>query len=787
MATGGQITIEFAANLARLQQDVGKATRMVEGFGANVKRALGTALAGFGAYSLVNTAKATLDNVEALNKMAQKAGIASEEMQGLSVVAKIADAEIETLTKGFKFLASNVVDAQQGSTDAALALRTLGASAADTETAHSQLMEKFLQVSDKVSQMQDGYVKTAYVTKVFGKAGMDLIPVLNEGRDALEGMIRKGREWGVVLDEETVGKIERFNDAMDEFSLRLQGAKNQVMAGMVDSLERIATAYDNLIPKVDIFNETGKLIGFVLRSVASSFMGVSTAIDLVSIKIELLKSNWDQLANKWNQFRKGPADSVTGLIANELGIKAELPTFGGPLVGEDWANEKSIETLRRHAEAMKELWGEGTAKTKRLDRSPAFTPPKASDIDKVQGVIDKLRIEDAQLGKTAREQAVYNTLREAGFKLDEKTGLFKGDAARIAQITELTESIVNQKQALEALNAVNQRAADVMNANQTEAAGWADQLEDLRDLANSGKITWDAYSIAVSKVNAEMAKMASAVDLVGIEKMKNVINALEIQNETPAVTIAKMKADALKEELVIRERILSAMPRLTAEQQAAWNSESEALDRLRGQLLEQEQIIMRYNDLWSGVRQGLKSYYDEAAAMADQVKKTVEDAFKGMEDALVQFVQNGKLDFRSLIDSIEADLIRLAVRQAITGPLSQGLGNAMSAGGGGFDLFSMFGGGSGMFFHKGGVVGRDGVPGRIPASYFRGAPRHHSGLAPDEVPAILQKGETVIPKGKGGGNTFINMNIMTPDAQSFRASQDQIMRRASRGMRRVNQ
>ena len=264
----------------------------------------------------------------------------------------------------------------------------------------------------------------------------------------------------------------------------------------------------------------------------------------------------------------------------------------------------------------------------RAARSPVLTPPKASDIDKIQNVIDKLRIEEAQLGKTAMQQEVYNHLREAGFKLDEATGKFKGDEKKIAQITELTESIVSQKQALEALNAVNQRAGDVMKANQTEQAAWADQLEDLRDLANYGKITWEAYSIAVSKVNAEMTKMASAVELVGVEKMKNMIAALEIQDETSAVRIAQMKAAALGEELAIRERILEALPRLTAEQQAAWNSESEALDRVRTQLLEHEEVIRRYQDAWAGVRQGLKAYYDEAAAMADQVKKTVTDAFK---------------------------------------------------------------------------------------------------------------------------------------------------------------
>ncbi len=79
---------------------------------------------------------------------------------------------------------------------------------------------------------------------------------------------------------------------------------------------------------------------------------------------------------------------------------------------------------------------------------------------------------------------------------------------------------------------------------------------------------------------------------------------------------------------------------------------------------------------------------------------------------------------------------------------------------------------------------------------FATAPRYHSGgiagLMPDEVPAILQRGEIVIPKGgfrgEGGGSSddqspkpstlqpiTVNMTVMTRDAESFRQSRGQIM------------
>src|SRR5262249_9195214 len=66
--------------------------------------------------------------------------------------------------------------------------------------------------------------------------------------------------------------------------------------------------------------------------------------------------------------------------------------------------------------------------------------------------------------------------------------------------------------------------------------------------------------------------------------------------------------------------------------------------------------------------------------------------------------------------------------------------------------------------HDGGVAGSGRYPRRAgSASAFDGAPRYHgggiAGLLPNEVPAILERGERVIPKGQGGGS---NVSVSMP-------------------------
>ena len=78
---------------------------------------------------------------------------------------------------------------------------------------------------------------------------------------------------------------------------------------------------------------------------------------------------------------------------------------------------------------------------------------------------------------------------------------------------------------------------------------------------------------------------------------------------------------------------------------------------------------------------------------------------------------------------------------------------------------SAAGGGNPYFLHGGGIAGRDGPRKPVPFGTFFGAPRLH--LGSDEVPAILQKGEMVIPKGQSSGTVINNYNISAIDTQSF--------------------
>jgi hypothetical protein len=203
---------------------------------------------------------------------------------------------------------------------------------------------------------------------------------------------------------------------------------------------------------------------------------------------------------------------------------------------------------------------------------------------------------------------------------------------------------------------------------------------------------------------------------------------------------------------------------------------------------------------WAGVRDALARYAGDAADWGQGVGSALGGAFRTAEDALAGFVAGGKLDFQGLADSIMADLTRIAIRSAILGPIAGALGG-MGTGDGLFG--GLFGGGgeAGMLagiFHAGGLVGAPAPQRLVPALAFAHAPRLHAGgmagLRPDEVPAILQRGELVLSRAQIAGvgaardtrpPVTVVMNITTPDANGFRQSQGQIAADAARAIERA--
>ena len=160
---------------------------------------------------------------------------------------------------------------------------------------------------------------------------------------------------------------------------------------------------------------------------------------------------------------------------------------------------------------------------------------------------------------------------------------------------------------------------------------------------------------------------------------------------------------------------------------------------------------------------GMQSYIESIKDVTKQINDTVVNAFKNMEDALVNFVMTGKLNFKDFARSLIEDMTRIYIRQQVMLPLMKGINN----------LFSL-----GLDFNaKGGVFGKDGkmqayAKGGVVTepTFFRYGAMGNLGLmgeAGAEAILPLKRGRSgnLGVESSGGGNTnIINVEVNTTDS-----------------------
>ncbi len=184
---------------------------------------LGTLGVTLGAAAFMSWGKGLLDTADQLDEMSQKIGMAVEDLSALNYAAGFSGVSLEQLGVGMKQLNKNIVEASSGSKEQAAAFRALGVDILDTSGKVRVTKDVLYDVASRFAGMEDGAAKTAIAMKLFGKAGADLIPVLNEGAEGLDELAEKGKKTGAVLSAEAAESAARFNDNLDDLKSGAKG------------------------------------------------------------------------------------------------------------------------------------------------------------------------------------------------------------------------------------------------------------------------------------------------------------------------------------------------------------------------------------------------------------------------------------------------------------------------------------------------------------------------------------------------------------------------------------
>ena len=265
----GQLTIEMAANVARLQKDMDAARKSVETAMGGITKSADLAMKALGALGVALSAAAVakwiqhaIDAADETNKLSQKVGVAVKDLAGLQLAFQQGGVSAESMQKGMSKLAVGVMDGNA-------ALKAMHIETRNSDGTLRSTREIVGEVADKFAAYTDGIAKTKLAVELFGKAGADLIPTLNAGGGSLDEYDAIARKLGLTLSKETAEGAEKFNDTMELIHLGSRGVATQVAVELIPTLQ-------NLSAQLLEFMTQGDGIQIVAGLIANTLKGIAT-------------------------------------------------------------------------------------------------------------------------------------------------------------------------------------------------------------------------------------------------------------------------------------------------------------------------------------------------------------------------------------------------------------------------------------------------------------------------------------------------------------------------------
>lgn len=699
MADLGSLVVKLSAETSEFRADLGRTARLLDRHAndmkANLQQVASVAKTAFAVAIGVTSVAAlrdfithTIETAAALQGLSEQTGASATALSGFAPVATISGTAMEAIGGSLAKLSKGLAGIDDEVAGATKALQFLGIGAKDASGNLRDPAEVMNDVALKLAEFEDGAGKTAIAMELFGKSSAAMLPFLKD--------LAENQDLNIRLTAQQIEEADKASKAFSRMKAETDFVAQTLVTSAIPSMSVLASELknvffgtDNAVVGIQRLRSDGTLttwaentayalavvidslrvIGVTIKSVVGSFQAVWADIELAGTF--LAGGEGLNPFSEENRARlKAALDKRNAIV--EQANQNYVDLWDMPLLAD--AVTKRFEDIRNGTNATNAT--QAAQPRKRLNYSTATTSVTAnamagidSDLKRLQGMVD---VEAGILKDRQRIIDLYEGQGYLSFK--------EASDARLAAQEDFTRK-------LSALSADEE--AILRRGLETVAKTTQDKLKLQDKLA---EITLKRQKL---ERDAQQSNLERQIRLPG-ESLKdlqeqavrgqNELRAVEDQIKTLRETGAISELDSLRRLAAARQESANQLATLAQQARAlaeaapgnekladALKKIEEAARQAAGGATLLAQRAKELSDPEAGFAKGLRSVAEEAEQVGKQMEAATTRAFNGMTDALVNFVMTGKLDFRSLANSIISDLIRIQIQRAITLPLAKAM------------------------------------------------------------------------------------------------------------------
>jgi hypothetical protein len=372
-----------SATFRGLGKAAGGASKVVGGLTKGVATAAVAITAASTAVALV--ARSSFEFADAIGKVSTRTGIATDTVQAFQIAAVESGSSVEIANKSLEKFTRSVGDAQRGLKTQADIFKDLGVSITDANGATKSMDVLLREVSDGMAGLQSQSEKATVAANLFGRAGIQIVDILDNGGAAFDAYIDKAKAYGLVLSEKGIRQSEKFNDTLAFINRQFKTATAAISIAFLPILQHLATTFKELTAETVAGDQSVMEFGesirdMVLRQVDAAIRAFASFLDTIhTLRRQLLEFTIDakkaffetELAtlrfgkamdiagfgtDRFNALI-GIAESKLSMLENEMFIFDNTTRSGGDAVRKfaDTLKNKLIEILGSSHEEVENL------------------------------------------------------------------------------------------------------------------------------------------------------------------------------------------------------------------------------------------------------------------------------------------------------------------------------------------------------------------------------------------------------------------------------------------------
>jgi hypothetical protein len=318
----GSFTYDMVLNYAKFEDAFTKAQRIADQHANAIKKSIekavdgagdafgdlaGKVVAAFSIEKLVEFGKQAIETADQMGKAAQKVGSSVESLSALAVQAKLSDVALDELQGGMEKLAKNAAAAAAGNKQAAAGFAAIGVSLKDSNGNLKSTDLLLEDVAKKFTGYADGASKTALAQELFGKAGANLIPMLNElGEKGLAGVTKQAEQFGAVISGDAAKAANEFNDSITILGIEAGGFAQMVTQKALPALNYFTGALVEYGKQGETAKTASDGIANAIKGVIVAALGIkeviygaTTVIIGLYDAVKLTFSSAGEIINAW--------------------------------------------------------------------------------------------------------------------------------------------------------------------------------------------------------------------------------------------------------------------------------------------------------------------------------------------------------------------------------------------------------------------------------------------------------------------------------------------------------